>query len=677
MLKHTLSTGVAVLVLMCGPAAGQEAVGSLAERLPADKAVFYAEVDVKACLEEAQRALRFVDPDVGGKVAHQFGELYGLLKEAAANYEFRPRLLEDIADVTLYVVCIPMDEPEVVTDTYMVPTYDFDEETGQMIVGEPREHTVTETRNYTTSLILRTAGEELALDFVAEFRAMIDRMAEKYPEREDVRRREIEVEAGELIGDESGDWTVGRVGECVICSNGNPGELWRAIMAPPERTVSESALYRRFVAAERRPQAFLIVNLRTLLQRAEEVYKEEMEEAARDLAGQEGEGPAEDWEIEAARASYQAFLVFKRLLSFDQCEQAGASWFLRATDEAMSAEGKGAFLHGEPISAALTELLDGSGTFELPRLGQQEAACVMFRVGFRRLYDEVIDALRAVNPQVAVQFEATMQMTQMIVGVDFLEMLSMLAGDAYVFVDVEVKEREVLTDMEQNEETGEWERVWETRVGPVAEVRTLWGLQDPQAARNTLDALFTALSGNPQFAQFVKKRTYQETDVYCLGLEPGEQDRYEAGSMSAAMAIVDRCLSIGGWEHVTATIRQTRADGAHVDQELQSIVGQHGDANFLVVVPAAFQQKLREMEDEQVEEGVAGLEFLMDQLDSFELDLPDPELAGRIRHALRELILGIDQLQDRMKAITPQTSVISGTHREQCYEVEWSPELHR
>jgi len=677
MFKHTLSTAIAVLVVTCGPAAGQEVVGSLADRLPADGAVFYAEVDVKACLEEARRALRFIDPDVGGKVAHQFGELYGLLREAAGNYEFRPRLFEDIADVTLYVVCIPKDEPEVVTHTYMAPTFEFDEEEGQMIAGEPRERTMTETKNYTTSLVLRTAGEEVAVDFVAEFRAMIDRMAEQYPEREDVRRREIEVEAGELIGDESGDWTVGRLGECVICSTGNPRELWRAIMAPPERTVSESALYRRFVGAERRPQGFLIVNLRTLLQRAEEGYKEEIEEAERDLAGQEAEGPAEDREVEAARASYQTFLVFKRLLSFDQCQQAGASWFIRATDEAMSAEGKGLFLHGEPISAALTELLDGSGSFQLPRLGQQEAACVMFRVGLRRLYDEVIYAVTAVNPKAGAQFAAAMQMSQMMVGVDFLEMLSMLAGDAYVFVDFEVKEREVVTDVDYDEETGELERVTEKRVGPVAEVRTLWGLQDPQAARNMLDATFMALSGNPQFAQLVKKRTYQETDVYCVGMEPGEQDRYEAGSMSAAMAIVDRCLSVGGWEHVTATIRQTRADGAHVDQELQSIVGRHGDANLLVVIPAAFQQKLRDMEDERAGEGVLGLGFTMNDLDSLELDLPDPELAGRMRHALKELVLGLEELQDRANAIVPQTSVISGTHREQCYEVEWSSELRR
>ncbi len=83
------------------------------------------------------------------------------------------------------------------------------------------------------------------------------------------------------------------------------------------------------------------------------------------------------------------------------------------------------------------------------------------------------------------------------------------------------------------------------------------------------------------------------------------------------------------------------------------------------------------MEDERAGEGVLGLGFTMDDLDSLELDLPDPELAGRIRHALKELVLGLEELQDRAKAIAPQTSVISGTHREQCYQMEWSSELRR
>ncbi len=681
MLKRALSTGIAVLALACGAAAGQDSIGGLAERLPADKTVFYAEVDVKTCLEEGRRALRFIDPDVGEKVAYQFGELYGLLREAGGNYEFRPRLLEDPAALTLYAVSIAKDEPEVVTHTYMARKVEFDEEEGQMIPGEPEEQTITETKNYTTSLVFMTAGDEVAADFVAEVRSMTDRLAEQDPERKEVRRREIEVEAGELIGDETGDWTVGRLGHWVICSDGNPRELWQALMAPPENRLSESALYRRFVEAERRPPAFLIVNLQTILQRAEDglkaaIEKAEKEQAGQQGAGQEEEGPAQDWEVETARSSYQVFLIFKRLLSFDQCEQAGASWFLRATDDGISAEGKGLFLHGEPISAALTELLDGSGSFQLPRLGQQEGVCVMFRVGLKHLYNEVVDAITAVNPGAAAQFLTVMQLTRTQIGVDLLEILSMLAGDAYVFVDFEVKEHEV-SEYQYNEETDEGELVTEKRVGPVVQVRALWGLQDPQAARTTLDTMFTALSSNPQFAQFVKKRTYQETDVYCFVTEPEEQDRYEAGSMSAAMAIVDRCLSVGSWDGVTAAIRQARADGAHVDQELQAIVDGHGDANFLVVTPAAFQQKIRELGGQEEDNAVLGFGAKMAELGSVDLDLPDPELAGRIRHALQELGAGIQELQDKAKALAPQTSVISGTHRGRLYEVEWSWEIRR
>ncbi len=124
MLRRTLQTLVVLIGLGPAVAMAQEGSELLAERLPAAQTAVYAHVSIRRVLEEAERGVAFVDPEAAQTIVYQVRDLYDVLRELAAGYEFQPTLFDNIADMELYFVLMKKDEPEVRVETYEVPKFD-------------------------------------------------------------------------------------------------------------------------------------------------------------------------------------------------------------------------------------------------------------------------------------------------------------------------------------------------------------------------------------------------------------------------------------------------------------------------------------------------------------------------------------------------------------------------
>jgi len=680
MLKRIAVTLV-VLALVPVVAFARSTGDALAHSLPADETVFYLELDVNAMLEEGEKMVKFIDLDAGGKLVYQVNNLYELLRELCAKHEFEPKLFENAADVKVYLAVLAMDEPKVTVHTYKTPKWN--PETWEPIEGEFEEHTYTQTKRYIFSVLARVPDEETAVDFMEQIKALVDREAEKEPGLEGPARTDIEVERGELIGVPGEDVTFGRMGSYIILSNGNPRELWAALMAPPVKALSDTPLYRRMTDGAQRPQMLMLVNLQAFIRQGEEGLRKKLEEAqkkcAEKFANSGGGESAFDQDMFAlmmAQARYKAFMLFKELFSLDKCEQVGASAFFAADGERVVSGFRGLFSHGERISPVLEELLTGSGSFVLPHIGKCDDVCMMYRADLGKIYNVITNTIRASDPQMMGGFDQGMSQMKERFGVDLGDVLGLLAQDMYLFVDMVRKEMEIRELVKFDEETGEPTFETKKRMMTVPEVTVLWGVRDPRAARDTLSAVFTRMSTDPQFNQTVKKRTYQETDVFCVGADVAEEDKYPDGLTSFAVVVVDRYLSFGSWEHVTGLIRRMAAGEGGVDSELQSVVESHGDSNFLVVVPSAFQEKLQELAESDEVMG-SGFDKLLEALEAKELEVGDVELAGRLKASLRELILTLKTLDKKARMLARQRGLFSGTHKGLFYELEAESEASR
>jgi len=673
-----------VVLLACAVAgAGPE---RLAEKLPAEKTALYVEIDVARLLEEGERAIAFIDPEAGEEIAFQVRGLWGMVRELAANYEFEPMLLDEMSKVSAYVVMMVKDEVEIVTETVEIPR--IDEETGEIVPDEFEEHTTTERKWLTASMVLDTPSEEIAEDFLEKLKAMLDREREEDPESDEFDRRDIEVDRGELISDVEGEVTVGRIDSLLVVSGGNPRELWQALTAPPAERLSDTAMYQRIVKSGRTPQVFCIINTRTLLAQAEKELKASLDALEKEQL--EKEGPAEgapatpderraqmqaQMKLMQARSSYKVFQTFAQVLGFDVWRHSGISLFSETDGETSLRDFEILFSHEEPVPPVLAELLDGSGAFVLPRAANQDRMCVMVRVHLKRIFDGIIASLRTSDPQSMAGFDMGMMMMKGMVGVDVADLLAILGSDVYVWVDYLMKEVEVVKDVKRDEESGEMEWVTESEMKPVPEATLFWGLADVNAARATLNTLFATLSTNAQFAQHASKRTYQETEVFCFGKGVAQQDSFPDGLTSFAVVIVDRYLSIGSWEHIGGIIRRTRSSAGEADEELQAIIREHEKSNCLVVIPSAFQQRVNDLLEEHGGGTSKQLDALVDALSAGAIELEDEDLAQRMSDALKGLLTGMQKLDEKARAMTPATSVMAGTHQGKFYQMRTALKL--
>lgn len=644
--RHTsLIAGLipAVFVLfLCRIGAGAE---TLAEKLPPET-ILYAQVDINRIVEDGTAYLRFVDPEVAERVAFQIEVLHDALKQFLAAREFTPALLDALPRVKCHVVVMGRETQR-----------NLDPNDGE---GEP-----TDKVTFTTSVVVETPDEEMAADFLEQFKALSEWLREQHPGDELYKWREIQVDQGEMMAF-GNDSLLGRFGRYLILSGKRPDKLWQALVAPARPSLADSDWYRRaisFTAVAERPFAYVLANTAELFRLIEVQMRRELQAIKKkesQKAGRAGDGLEEwdepSWRMQRAQNKLDSFLMVKKLLSLDQLQYAGMRLALAANEQRAIVDFAASLQLGTRPAVALLAILDGGHEFEMPAAtGAWEGMALFWRLGLSDLLDAVVEAA---DPQTKMQIQFAQMMVKTQTGLDFFDVIKQLAGDMYLFVDFTMTQREV---PHWNQET----RQMETRTVPVpqAQVLFLLGLNDPEAFRATLTQLFTQLAALGA-GQFIKKQSYLGADAYLIGPGAGALDADPENA--AAMAIVGRYLGLGTWKQVTSLIRRGQQPGPG-GGKLAALVARHGQGNILLVVPRALNQKLQKMLQGLGQKNQ--LEQALEKLKDIELPLEDEQLAADIRRALVILVKDANTLVEKLNELGPELPAVHGRLKGRFYNL--------
>lgn len=640
------------LAAACGTAAGAE---DLAQRLPAETIV-YARVDVRRTLELLDALTTLADAEAGERVQFAAKRLHNVVKQALAAIEFTPAWLDAPQRTRVHFALHALDEPEITTHTYEVAKWD--RETGKRVPGEFEERSHTTRREYTWVVAVETANPELAANLFAQVRALAERRAEKDPGR-GPEVRAVDVDEGEMMTVKQGrdKFHLGRHGRFVTFSEHQPRAFWRSLIAPAMPSLADSGLYRRYVGGDKDPVGVVFVNTGELFRRLEAGLRgrvAEWEEKVGDAAVDPPALNPDHWQLRSARSGLQMFETVKRIFSLDQILEVGAAAYVEANERRVKSRSRLGIRLGEQISPVLRGLLDGGHRFEPPAIGEWDGLAMMVRVGVAEIAEGVLETLDA---RQRVQIDQMRQLGQQMIGADPLAILRQFAGDVYLLVNVDRKERR--------------------GNAPEPDVVFLLGLRDPEAFREMVAQVMARLANIPAAANAVRKRTFLETDVYVIGPNAARPDFEPDGQSSVAACIAGRHLGIGSWEHVTGLIRRSQA--APAGDRLSDIAAKHRNAGLLLVVPKAFSEKVQKFGGNDIRKDLEILEKEIRRLTAEDLGLPldDPQLAEELATALREFALAVLPIVPRLTEMEPDVTVLDGSLKENMYEIRGDSELKK
>jgi hypothetical protein len=677
--KRRLLLSLAVFAVLI-PAAALAAEGqkSLATMLPADKTDVYVNVDLQSTLDQASKSLDFLDPASAERIRTDVKDLYSEARELAAQYDFKPALLDHLSEVNVSMVLMPKEKPETVSQKIKVPKYN--KETFEQVPGEFDEIEVSETHSFTFSVVLLTPSADLASDFLKQVEAMLDAQKEKEPNDTSYNRTDIQVDKGQLISTANGKVTVGCLDNAVVISTGDPKELWAAMMAAPAGKLSETPMFQKMVSlGGGAPDIAAMANVADLLKRAEAALKGAVDEAqkAADKGKEQGQAEQGGFDMAAmqltmAQAAYNSFTAIKQLMSLDKLEWASVGAHMEATDNKCSTVSYLLLSHGQPLSPVMSELLNGSGKLQPPAVSKPDSMTVMARVDIGKVITEILNSLTAMGGPIGGSLQMQLQQVKQQLGVGVEDLLALPASDFYVYLDLAKKEVEE-SNWQYDDKTQQWNEVKTKQNKVVPEVDVYWGVKDPSAAHDTLDKLVTGMSASQELNAFAKKRTYQGTDVYCFGSGVTEEETYPDGRSSFAIVIVGRYLTLGSWDDATKAVRELGA-GGKTDEGLMSIVQANPDANLLVVVPKAFQEKSQQLSAEMAGTNNA-FDMLIKGLAEKDLGLKDKDLEQRVKKSLTDLIQAYQGLATKAAAHAPAQSLMVGRPDGNFYEITSRQEL--
>ncbi|MFP4028309.1 MAG: hypothetical protein ACLFWL_11020 [Candidatus Brocadiia bacterium] len=693
---------------------------TLAHKLPPDGAVFYAEADLQRILTGTANFTNFAGEDVGPRMIYQVRQLYEQLCKMSRRHQFNPRLFEQISKAKAYFVIIPADKPRVRTSEYKVPKWDH--ETGKHIEGEFEKHIEKHVQPYVFSLLLELPSAASCANFLQQFKMLLNREKEKHADSRHFDWKQLDVEQGELIelpprllrlekrripsetieGLEEGFsphnnkcpphsprpnqivtstgpaestiadssvtdfWgqktTLGRLGRYLVFSGGKPGKLWKYLMSSPADALAGSPAYRRLTSTDNRPLVLATINLSPLIKLYEKQFEDKVKKAKKEYekTGDEQRYNPAEWRLKAAQTQLKTFQVVKQLFSLDKCNQLGGGIFLEIQNDRARANVRILLSHDPGISPPLKQLLDGSGTFDPPKIGSIKAAAFMTRLDPAKLYKITVEKLRQIIPEEMETYEQQMGQSQAVMGIRPDESFKFMGPDQYLLVDVKEKEVErrrwSFPENPGNNEEPTYKTYKEKIV--TTDITWLLGLESPQGFKDLLNKAFTSLSANKGMSGFAGKRSYQNTDIFCFGPEMGKEDKYPDGEMGLAFVVANRYFSVGSWEKVTRLIRRLQASSAGCDPRISSLINKHPRANFLATIPPEFFHKIWQHR-EKLGEG-------KDPLDIFFSGQPeDPELK-KIWTQLRKTAL---DMQTHLLALDINKTTAIGSHTQNFYTI--------
>jgi hypothetical protein len=634
---------VALLAAVVG--GGAASAQELAARLAADEAVVYARIDTGNLVEQARRSLLFVDEEIGRTMVEHVRELYSAGREMAGRYEFDPVVFDRVGETQAHFVVMAAE-------------------------GEGEAEL-----EYVMSLVLETPDDATAEDLMREARELAEFLREAGESGAEI--VEIEVDDGQMIGVEDVEATLGQFGRFVVLSSDKPTALWGALTTAAANPVSEAPLYARLTGGDITPAFVVLVNLRAFLDLTEGSMLGGLREAEKAMEAGEGSeqgifGP--EFQLRVLRAAHKRYRTMAELFSLDQLQAVGGASAWRTTDSRSVQHGVALLSHGEPLSPLMQELLSGSGSFSLPSAVENDRLCIMARVSPAVVHRELATALAelAADPDTA-QMGMRLGMLTAVLPPGLGGVIQLLDSDFYISVDVAEKEVTTREFTGWDEESGE--PLFETSTGmaTVPDVTVLCGVADPAAMGVQLDGMLTTMAADPGTFFEARKRVYQDTDVYCL-MSPGSgPEDYPDGLTGIALVVAGRYLTLGGWDYVTGVIRQMAPGATTGGGELAAIAERHEAANFIAIMPKAFQQKLQDLQDEKVMAEM--FDELLEEIEQGDLTMEDEELEQRLRSAVAGLIAGFQEYMAKQSDRLPETTVLTGSHEGQFYELSSTVEV--
>mgnify|MGYP006287717355 CR=1 FL=1 len=389
-----------LLTIACSLAAwGEE---GLLERLPARDTLLCFRVDVGRALRKARENVLFIDEEAGGRLVSEVQNLYGLVRELGARYDFRPQLLEDIAEVRAFLVVMRRDEPVPATDA-RPPLY------------------------FRRSLVVET-DEATATDFLQQFEQSFRRFARSaWPDRR-LKLRRLSVTRGDLLAIDGSSATLGTVGGYLVLSKGKPVELWRALTentaeVPPAGLLQEDGEL---------PGLGGLLNLRCFFRTLRKGLEWRVERAAEEAEERQGDA-WNPWRAahDRAKRSLESFRAVERLLNLDRLEWLGLAAGGVVTQDASTRRMRLVLTYESPISGLLTELLNGSGEFAVPGFLPEESGAVTARMDLK--------SILAQTEGTALQLPLPEETLRSLLGVTTDRILEVLTPDFYVTFDLDLQ----------------------------------------------------------------------------------------------------------------------------------------------------------------------------------------------------------------------------------------------
>lgn len=627
----------------------------LAGVLPTDTTV-YMHLDVEQAFKDVQKLLPFIDQERGKNIIFQVGELYAALKEYSTKHEFTPKFMDQPAACQIYFLVMAKDKPEVIEHTYKSPKWD--PKTGKQVPGEMVEQKYTTQKEFTLCLVVETT-EENAADFVQQFKGAVVREREKKGE-EGPAWEEVEVEKGELIRKPQApnEPMVGRLGKYVVFADSNPKELWAAIMAPGEATLSQTPLYQRY--KQEKSTLMILTNLSSLIAKGEQSLREAIKQAqerAEKTAGTEQERWAQ-MSVQGSTSSLSQYLLVKQILSLDKIRSAGVTGGWEINDQSLHSRSLMTLSFSEPVSAAADMLLNGGKPLMAPDVGNDEAVALMARLGAKEIFSEVV---KAFSPQQVDGMNSAFAQLKEAYSVDLKQLINMLSGDIYSFIDVEKREYD---SKEWDPQTNSM--VTKKKVGPLPRLMFLVGLDDAEATAHMLSEIFTRISAAPGLGNLVATRSYQETPIYLVGMGVDQEGAEPDGLYSYAAVVLGRHLSFGSWKDMTDLIRRAKAEKALGENVLGKTIANNPKANFLMIFAKSFNQKVQDM---LKEDGKDPMEKLLENITGETFKIEDEALAERVSTAVKKLIENYIPLVKKVQTMGNPYGVATGRREGGFYEI--------
>ncbi|MBN1256875.1 MAG: hypothetical protein JXA52_04140 [Planctomycetes bacterium] len=665
------------VMILCMGCCGQLLAEKLSDNLPAATAL-YLEVDVPTTLNNLESYVKFIDEDVGAALVADIKEMHACFKELAAAHEFTPAILDNLQYCNGYLVLLRRSEPLVITRTIQVPKFNEVEPEDKDFNEEPQDYEetprwtyadkeITETVNYDFSFVIEANPEE-AEEFISQLITVLNFVSQKETGT-DFLYHEVDVNAGRLIQVEDENVTFGFLDKYIVISSNNPQDLWAYLQEPADPSLADINLNKRYEQAKQPSLFRLLTDIGAFVKDGEEELRKKFADAKQEAEAEQNENADNPYsmgafKVRAAEQVLKTFELFKTVFSIDRMRSAGADIKFQAGQNKISSHSLFTLEFEPPYADGLTYLFDGGAPLQPPQLEAGDSCVVMFRLGIREIYEEVIMNLEEKSQQ---SFLGMMMLMKMQVGYDLSDLLPHLSGDAYLYVDIEETEHE---SIQWNEEAEDFEEVM--TVGPMPKFMLMQGLNDPEAFAATFSDLFTRLAATPETGQFIRKKVYQETDVYIVGPDAGKADADPDGLYNYAIVNIDRYLSTGSWEAVTELIRRVKA-AEKPDPVLSQLIEKNPGSNLLIHIPEAFQRSLIEMTEENQAEQQ---EMILASINDLNLGLDDEALTERFKAALAKYYQDFTLLNEKALPYI-QNQAISGKLKDNYYEIQSQNEIRK